>query len=91
LSYNLQKAMIGNPNLVLLDEPVSTIRFSSIYLVFLLLTISSIQLQTSGVDPVARREFWKIIYAIKESGRSIILTSHRFSYLPLRLSSSKLN
>ncbi|XP_021957188.1 ATP-binding cassette sub-family A member 3 [Folsomia candida] len=45
-------ALVGDPDIVLLDEP------------------------TSGVDPVSRREFWKIIMSTKASGRAIILTSH---------------
>ncbi|CAL8112749.1 unnamed protein product [Orchesella dallaii] len=45
-------ALIGDPPVVLLDEP------------------------TSGVDPVARRQFWKIISSIKNSGQAIVLTSH---------------
>ncbi len=32
--------------------------------------------QTTGVDPVSRREFWKIILSAKDEGRAIILTSH---------------
>jgi len=46
-------AMIGDPPVVLLDEP------------------------TSGVDPVARRQFWKVISSLKSSGQAVILTSHR--------------
>ncbi|OXA58482.1 ATP-binding cassette sub-family A member 3 [Folsomia candida] len=45
-------ALIGDPPLILLDEP------------------------TTGVDPVSRRKFWKIISSLKDQGRSIILTSH---------------
>lgn len=46
-------ALIGDPPLVMLDEP------------------------TSGVDPVARRNLWDILAAIRKSGQSIVLTSHR--------------
>ncbi len=45
-------AMIGDPGLLLLDEP------------------------TSGVDPVSRHQFWGILEKIRDSGQSIILTSH---------------
>ncbi|ODM91446.1 ATP-binding cassette sub-family A member 2 [Orchesella cincta] len=45
-------AMIGDPQLVFLDEP------------------------TSGVDPVSRRQFWRLISDAKGLGQSIILTSH---------------
>jgi len=45
-------AMIGDPALLLLDEP------------------------TSGVDPVSRHQFWGILEKIRDSGQSIILTSH---------------
>jgi ATP-binding cassette subfamily A (ABC1) protein 3 len=31
---------------------------------------------TSGVDPVARRQFWKVIKSVQESGQAVILTSH---------------
>ncbi|CAL4148549.1 unnamed protein product, partial [Meganyctiphanes norvegica] len=45
-------ALIGDPPLVLLDEP------------------------TSGMDPVARRLLWDVLSNVRDSGRSIILTSH---------------
>jgi ATP-binding cassette subfamily A (ABC1) protein 3 len=45
-------AMIGDPPLLLLDEP------------------------TSGVDPVSRRQFWRVLETVKNKGQSIILTSH---------------
>jgi len=31
---------------------------------------------TSGVDPISRRQFWKIISSVKDAGQAIILTSH---------------
>lgn len=31
---------------------------------------------TTGFDPVARREFWRVIEELRESGTSIILTTH---------------
>ncbi len=31
---------------------------------------------TSGVDPVARREFWDLIYSLSEAGRTIIVSTH---------------
>ena len=31
---------------------------------------------TTGFDPVARREFWQVIEGLRESGTSIILTTH---------------
>ncbi|CAG7822734.1 unnamed protein product [Allacma fusca] len=45
-------ALIGDPPLVMLDEP------------------------TSGVDPVARRQFWGVIRSNSDLGQAIILTSH---------------
>ena len=47
-------ALIGDPPLVLLDEP------------------------TSGMDPVARRHLWDVLNDVRNSGRSIVLTSHRY-------------
>ena len=47
-------ALLGNPKVVLLDEP------------------------TSGMDPIARRFLWDIIKSVVRSGRSVILTSHRY-------------
>lgn len=46
-------ALIGDPPLVLLDEP------------------------TSGMDPVARRHLWDALNSVRDTGRCIILTSHR--------------
>ena len=31
---------------------------------------------TSGVDPIARRQFWEVINSVKETGQAVILTSH---------------
>jgi ABC-2 type transport system ATP-binding protein len=31
---------------------------------------------TSGVDPVARREFWDLIYALSEAGHTIFVSTH---------------
>lgn len=31
---------------------------------------------TAGVDPLARRRFWDIIYAISESGSTVLVTTH---------------
>ena len=47
-------ALIGNPSIILLDEP------------------------TTGVDPVARRLLWNTLAEVRDSDRTLILTSHRF-------------
>ena len=44
--------IIGNPELLFLDEP------------------------TTGFDPKARREFWKLIQTLNEEGMTILLTTH---------------
>jgi len=31
---------------------------------------------TSGVDPVSRRNFWKLIYRLSENGTTILVTTH---------------
>jgi len=33
---------------------------------------------STGVDPVARRNLWKIIEEIQRNGQSVVLTSHRY-------------
>ena len=45
-------ALIGNPDVIFLDEP------------------------TSGMDPGARRQLWKLIVAVVRMGKSVVLTSH---------------
>lgn len=35
---------------------------------------------TAGIDPVARRQIWGLLTAIKASGISVVLTSHRFVF-----------
>jgi ABC-2 type transport system ATP-binding protein len=31
---------------------------------------------TSGVDPIARRDFWELIYQLSEAGRTIFVSTH---------------
>jgi len=45
-------AMVGDPELLFLDEP------------------------TTGLDPQSRRQLWDLIVELKQSGRSIVLTTH---------------
>jgi ABC-2 type transport system ATP-binding protein len=45
-------ALIGNPQLIFLDEP------------------------TTGLDPQSRRQLWTLIESLRESGRTIVLTTH---------------
>src|SRR6476661_8567754 len=45
-------AMVGDPELIFLDEP------------------------TTGLDPQSRRQVWDLIVELKQSGRSIVLTTH---------------
>jgi len=33
---------------------------------------------TTGVDPVARRLLWNTLTQVRDSGKTLILTSHRF-------------
>ncbi len=44
--------LMGDPEIILLDEP------------------------TSGVDPEVRRQFWLEIYGLKNSGKTIMVTTH---------------
>lgn len=46
-------ALIGDPDVVFLDEP------------------------TTGMDPVARRMLWEVLTEVRDSGRTLVLTSHR--------------
>jgi len=34
---------------------------------------------TTGVDPVARRLLWNTLTQVRDSGKTLILTSHRFA------------
>ena len=45
-------AIIGDPELIFLDEP------------------------TTGLDPTSRRQLWDIIESFRESGRTVLLTTH---------------
>ena len=49
---DLGVALVGNPDLVFLDEP------------------------TTGFDPSARRNAWEMIRALRELGKTILLTTH---------------
>lgn len=49
---DLALALVGDPELVFLDEP------------------------TTGFDPSARRESWGMIEALREMGRTVLLTTH---------------
>ncbi len=49
---DLAQALVGNPDLVFLDEP------------------------TTGFDPSARRESWDMIEALRELGKTVLLTTH---------------
>ena len=50
---SLTAAMIGEPSVILLDEP------------------------TCGLDPVAQRQTWGVLAKFRDSGRTIVLSSHR--------------
>lgn len=45
-------ALVGDPDLLFLDEP------------------------TTGLDPTSRRQLWEILRAIRERGKTILLTTH---------------
>ncbi len=45
-------ALVGDPELLFLDEP------------------------TTGLDPQSRRSLWDVIRALKERGRSVVITTH---------------
>ncbi|MEE6674475.1 ABC transporter ATP-binding protein [Pediococcus acidilactici] len=49
---SLAIALLGNPQLLVLDEP------------------------TVGIDPALRRQIWRELKRIKETGRSILITTH---------------
>ena len=54
-------ALLGNPQILLLDEP------------------------TTGLDPVSKRRVWNLISMIRESGKTIILTSNRSDVICVRI------
>jgi ABC-2 type transport system ATP-binding protein len=49
---DLALALVGDPELVFLDEP------------------------TTGFDPAARRTAWRVVRALKELGKTVLLTTH---------------
>ena len=49
---DLGMALVGNPDLIFLDEP------------------------TTGFDPTARRESWGMIEALRDLGKTVLLTTH---------------
>lgn len=65
-------ALIGDPSLVFLDEP--TTGESNVFAGNL--PIITIYLFVLGMDPGAKRQLWNIINKTRNSGRSIVLTSH---------------
>ena len=40
---------------------------------------------TTGMDPVARRQLWNTLVEVREAGRTIILTSHRWVHMYLHV------
>ncbi|MEU8198247.1 ABC transporter ATP-binding protein [Microbispora amethystogenes] len=50
----LALALVGNPEMVVLDE------------------------LTTGLDPIARRETWRLIHDLKMAGTTVVLVSHYF-------------
>jgi len=38
---------------------------------------------TTGVDPLARRLLWNTLAQVRDSGRTLILTSHRSAHLTI--------
>lgn len=56
----LAQALLGNPRLLMLDEP------------------------TTGLDPVLRQEFFRIIRELTEGGTTVILSSHILTELEAR-------
>ena len=54
-------ALLGDPQILFLDEP------------------------TTGLDPVSKRRVWNLISMIRESGKTIILTSHRSEAICVRI------
>ncbi|MEA2455613.1 MAG: type transport system ATP-binding protein [Thermoleophilaceae bacterium] len=57
---DLALALIGDPELVFLDEP------------------------TTGFDPAARRTAWGVVRALKELGKTVLLTTHYLDEAPER-------
>lgn len=35
---------------------------------------------TTGMDPIAKRMLWETLSKVRDSGKTLILTSHRFVY-----------
>ena len=36
---------------------------------------------TTGMDPAARRQLWNVLSQVRASGRTLVLTSHRWGYV----------
>ncbi|XP_058195603.1 ABC transporter A family member 2-like isoform X2 [Rhododendron vialii] len=70
-------ALIGDPKLVILDEPVCQKIFLLITSPLLIICSPEVSFnsQTTGMDPITRRHVWDIIENAKK-GRAIILTTH---------------